>query len=143
MMTRTMARLTTLAVTLFALVAGFTAGAEQERVNGMGRTRGWVVATDSGELEFVDCQGRRSPLGTARVEPSPQRCPASPAPVEITGVIRSVDSERRIVRAEDDAGRVRAFHVGADVLRLEDLKPGERIQATGPIEGQVTGLTRR
>jgi hypothetical protein len=101
------------------------------------------VASEAGELEFVDCYGRRAPLGTSRIEPSTQRCPSPPTPVEITGVIRSVDSERRIVRAEDDAGRVRAFHIGVDVLRLEDLKPGERIQATGPIEGQITGLTRR
>ena len=53
----------------------------------------------------------------------------------ITGVIRRVDSERRIVRAADDAGRVRAFDLVIDVPRLEDLKPGERIQAIGPVEG--------
>ena len=56
-------------------------------------------------------------------------------PVVITGVIRRVDSERRIVRAADDAGRVRAFDLVIDVPRLEDLKPGERIQAIGPVEG--------
>jgi hypothetical protein len=142
-MTRTMARLTTLPVALFALLAGSTAGAEQERVDGMGRTRGWVVATEGGELGFVDCQGRRSPLASARIEWSTQRCPTSPTPFEITGVIRSVDPERRIVHAEDDAGRVRAFHITVEVPRFEDLKPGERIQATGPVEGQATGLTRR
>jgi len=61
----------------------------------------------------------------------------------MTGVVRSVDPARRIVSAEDDTGRVRAFHITADVPRLEDLKPGERIQATGPIDGQATGITRR
>jgi hypothetical protein len=142
-MTRTTARLTTLSVALFALLVGSTAGAEQERVDGMGRTRGWVVATDGGELGFVDCQGRRSLLGSARIEGSTQRCPTSPAPLEMTGVVRSVDPVRRIVHAEDDTGRVRAFHITADVPRLEDLKPGERIQATGPIEGQVTAIARR
>jgi hypothetical protein len=142
-MTRTMARLTTLSVALFALLVGVPARAEQERVDGMGRTRGWVVATDGGELGFVDCQGRRSRLGSARVEPSTQRCPTSPAPVEMTAVVRSVDPVRRIVHAEDDRGRARHFHIAPDVPRLEDLKPGDPIQATGPIEGQVTGIVRR
>lgn len=142
-MTRMTTRLTTLPVALLALLSGSRAGAEQERVDGMGRTRGWVVATDAGELAFVDCHGRRSPLGSARVESSTQRCPTSPAPFELSGVVESVDPERRIVRAADDTGRIRAFHIHVDVPALEDLKPGERIQATGPIEGQVTGITRR
>jgi hypothetical protein len=142
-MIRTMARLTTLTGALLALLVGGPADAEQERVDGMGRTRGWVVATDAGELGFVDCHGRRSLLGSARVESSTQRCPTSPPPLELTGVVRGVDPVRRIVHAEDDTGRVRAFHVTAEVPRLEDLKPGERIQATGPIEGQVTGIARR
>lgn len=142
-MTRTTARLTTLSVALFALLVGSTAGAEQERVDGMGRTRGWVVATDGGELGFVDCQGRRSLLGSARIEGSTQRCPTSPTPQGMTGVVRSVDPVRRIVHAEDDTGRVRAFYITADVPRLEELKPGERIQTTGPIDGQATGITRQ
>jgi hypothetical protein len=139
----TPARLTTLPVALFALLVGSTAGAEQERVDGMGRTRGWVVATDGGELGFVDCQGRRSMLGSARIESSTARCPTAPTPLEIAGVVRSVDAVRRIVYAEDDTGRLRAFHIPTDVPRLEELKPGERIQATGPIDGQITAIARQ
>ena len=137
-----MTRLMTLAVALFAVVAGSAAAAEQERVDGMGRTPGWVVATDGGDLAFVDCQGRRSPLGSARIESSTNRCPRSPAALDITGVVHSVDRIRRIVHAEEDSGRVRVFHTTADVVRLEELKPGERIRATGPIDGQVTHITR-
>ena len=48
---------------------------------------------------------------------------------------------RRIVRAEDETGRVSVFHITADVPRLEDLNPGQRIRATGPIDGQVTAIT--
>lgn len=142
-MTRTTTRFATLSAALLALLVGATVGAEQERVDGMGRTRGWVVATDTGELGFVDCQGRRSPLGAARIEVSSQRCPAPPSPLEMTGVVRHVDLERRVVHAEDETARVHAFHITADVPRLEDLKPGERIQVTGPIAGQVTRFVRR
>lgn len=141
-MTWTTTRRTTLRVAGAGLLVASIAGAEQERVDGMGRTRGWVVASEDGELGFVDCQGRRSVLGSARIEPSAARCPTPPTPLEMNGVVRSVDPVRRIVHAEDDAGRVRAFHVTADVPRLEDLKPGERIRATGPIEGQVARITR-
>ena len=107
----------------------------------MGRTPGWVVAIDGGDLGFVDCQGRRSPLGSARIESSTQRCPTPPAALDITGVVRSVDPIRRIVHAEEDTGRVRVFHITADVVRFEQLKVGERIRATGPIDGQVTRIT--
>jgi hypothetical protein len=142
-MTGTATRLRTLRVAVLALLIGSTADAEQERVDGMGRTRGWVVATDGGELAFVDCQGRRSMLGNARIESSTARCPTPPTPLEMIGVVRSVDPARRIVHAEDDTGRVRAFHVVAEVPRLEDLKPGERIRATGPIDGQVAAIARQ
>jgi hypothetical protein len=138
-----MARLTTLPMALFALLIGSSVDAEQERVDGMGRTRGWVVAAEGGELGFVDCHGHQSLLGSARVEPSTGRCPTSPPPLRMTGVVRSVDAVRHIVHAEDDTGRIRAFHLTADVPRLEDLKPGERIQVTGPIDGQATEITRQ
>ena len=134
--------LITLPVALFAVVASSAASGEQERVDGMGRTPGWVVAIDGGELAFVDCQGRRYPVGSARIEASTKRCPTSPAALDITGVVRSVDPVRRIVHAEEDTGRMRVFHITADVIRLEELKLGERIRATGPIDGQVTRITR-
>jgi hypothetical protein len=136
------ARLTMLLVALLALVAGSTAGGEQLRVDGMGRTPGWVVAGDDGNLVFVDCQGRRSMLGSARIESSASRCPVSPAPLDVTGIIRSVDPVRRIVNAQDDAGQLRTFHITEDVARLDEFRPGERIRATGPIDGQVTRITR-
>jgi hypothetical protein len=37
---------------------------------------------------------------------------------------------------------VRAFHLPHDVPRFEELNPGERIHASGPIDGQVTRITR-
>src|SRR5207248_10392587 len=130
-----------LPVLLYALAAGSSVAAEQERVDGMGRTRGWVVATDSGDLGFVDCQGQPSPLGSARVESSATRCPTSPARLDMTGAVRSVDPVRRIVHAEDETGRVRVFHVITDTPWLEHLTPGQRIRATGPIDGQATVIT--
>jgi hypothetical protein len=135
-------RLMMLLVALLALGAGSTAGGEQLRVDGMGRTPGWVVAGDDGNLVFVDCQGRRSMLGSARIESSASRCPVSPAPLDVTGIIRSVDPVRRIVNAQDDAGQLRTFHITEDVARLDEFRPGERIRATGPIDGQVTRITR-
>ena len=129
-------------VALFGLLVATAAGAEQERVDGMGRTRGFIVANDGGALTFVDCHGRRSDVGSARIEMTRARCATPPMPHELTGVVRSVDPARRIVHTEDDTGRVRAFHVPADVPRLEELNPGERIHASGPIEGQITGFTR-
>jgi hypothetical protein len=136
-------RATTLStVALFALLAASGAGAEQERVDGMGRTRGWVVADDGGALAFVDCHGRRSGVGSARIESASGRCPTPPMPHEVTVIVRSVDPIRRIVHAEDHTGRLRAFHVPAEVPRLEELNPGERIHASGPIDGQITGFAR-
>ena len=132
-----------LAVALFTVVRVSAAHGEQERVDGMGRTRGWVVATEGGDLGFVDCHGTRSPLEGARIESSTQRCATRPNPFAVAGVVRRVDLARRIVYAEDDGGRVRAFHVPSDATRLEDLNPGVRFQATGPIDGQATAIIRQ
>jgi hypothetical protein len=141
-MTRMAARVTTLPLVLLACVPGAPAGAEQERVDGMGRTQGWVVATEGGELNFVDCRGRRSALGSARIEPATKRCPAAPTPLEMTGVVRGIDAARRIVHAQDDSGSLRTFYIPDDVSRLEQFKPGDRIRVTGPIDGQATRITR-
>ena len=134
-------RLAPLPAVLCVLAAGSSAAAEQEKVEGMGRTPGWVVATDSGELGFVDCQGRRSALGSARVEPSAARCATPPARVDVTGVVRSIDPVRRIIHAEDETGRVRVFHLTTEVPWPEHLAPGQPSRATGPIVGQSTGIT--
>jgi hypothetical protein len=141
-MTRMAACVTTLPVVLLACVPGAPVGAEQERVDGMGRTLGWVVARDSGDLDFVDCQGRRSPLGSARVEPSTKRCPVAPTPLDMTGIVRGIDPVGRIVRTEDNAGSLHTFYLSDNVPSLEQLKPGDRIRVTGPIDGQVTRITR-
>ena len=133
-------RLMSLAVAL--LVCGCVAHAEQVIVHGMGRTQGWVVASDDGELGFMDCQGRRFPVGSARIEPSAARCPSPPAAIEVTGIVRSIDPVRRIVRTEESDGRVRVFYVTDNAVRLEDLRPGERIHGTGPVAGQLTRITR-
>src|SRR5262245_249330 len=42
-------RLWAIVLPMIALLAGSPASGEQERVDGMGRTRGWVVATESGD----------------------------------------------------------------------------------------------
>jgi hypothetical protein len=136
-------RLTTLPMALFAVMTSSAVGAEQERVDGMGRTRGWVVASEAEGLGFVDCQGRHLPLGSARVESSSQRCPTSPTLFVLAGVVRSVDVVRRVVHAEDGAGRLQAFHVPAGVVTFDDLHAGDRIEVSGPIDGQATTIVRR
>ncbi len=127
------------------LVLGMLAGAgraEQVMVRGMGRTQGWVVATDDGELGFVDCQGRQSHLGDARVEATTERCRTSARPIEITGVVRSVNLGLRILRAVDDAGHVHTLYVPQDAGSLEDFQAGERIRMTSPVAGQASRISR-
>jgi hypothetical protein len=136
------ARPTTMLFALLVFLSSRLAHAEQERVDGMGRTPGWVVATETGDLGFVDCQGNRSALGNTRVESVARRCPSSPPPFEMTGIIRSVDQMRRIIQAEDETGRLFAFHVTDAVPALEAFQAGERIRVTGPISGQVTRINR-
>jgi hypothetical protein len=137
------AQLTMVLLTLLVSSPGRSAYAEEERVDGMGRSAGWVVATAGGDLAFVDCHGHRSALGSARVEPASRRCPSAPAPFAITCVVRRVDTARRIIHAEDEAGQPRAFHVTEAVPFLETLQPGDWISAAGPIDGQVTKIDRR
>jgi hypothetical protein len=133
------------ATSAIGLVLGVFAAAgraEQVMVRGMGRTQGWVVATDDGELGFVDCQGRQSRLGDARVEATTGRCRTSARPFEVTGVVRSIDPGLRILRAVDDAGHVHTLYVPEDAGRLEDLQAGERIHVTSPVAGQASRINR-
>ena len=127
------------------LILGVFAGAgcaEQMMVRGMGRTQGWVVATDDGELGFVDCQGRQSRLGEARVEATTGRCLTSARPIEVTGVVRGIDPALRILRAVDDAGRLHTLYVPQDAGRLEDFQAGEPIRMTTPVAGQASRISR-
>jgi len=127
-----------LALTIFA----GTGRAEQVMVRGMGRTQGWVVATDDGELGFMDCQGRQSRLGDARVEATSGHCRMSARPLEIPCVVRSIDPGLRILRAVDDAGRLHTLYVPEDAGPLHDIHAGERIRVTSPVAGQASRITR-
>src|SRR5262245_42297967 len=133
------------ATSAIGLVLGVFAGAgraEEVMVRGMGGTQGWVGATDDGELGFVDCQGRQSRLGDARVEATTGRCRTPARPIEVTGVVRSIDPGLRILRAVDDAGQVHTLYVPEDAGRLEDLQAAERIHVTGPVAGQASRINR-
>jgi hypothetical protein len=132
---------TTSAVVVLGIFAG-AGRAEQVMVRGMGRTQGWVVATDDGELGFVDCQGRHSRLGDARVEATTGRCQMSARPIEITGVVRSIDPGLRILRAVDDAGHVHTLYVPEDAGALENIHAGERIRVTSPVAGQASRISQ-
>jgi len=133
---------TTSAVGLVLCVFAGAGRAEQVMVRGMGRTQGWVVATDDGELGFVDCQGRQSRLGDARVEATTGRCLTSARPIEVTGVVRSVDPGLRILRAVDDTGHVHTLYVPEDAGPLADIRAGERIRVTSPVAGQASRISR-
>lgn len=133
---------TTLAVGLVLGIFASAGRAEQMMVSGMGRTQGWVVATDDGELGFVDCQGRRSRLGDARVEATTARCQMLARPIEITGVVRSIDPGLRILRAVDDTGQAHTLYLPEDAGPLEDIHAGERIRVTSPVAGQASRISR-
>ena len=133
---------TTSAVGLVLCVFAGAGRAEQVMVRGMGRTQGWVVATDDGELGFVDCQGRQSRLGDARVEATTGRCLTSARPIEVTGVVRSIDPGLRILRAIDDTGHVHTLYVPEDAGPLADIQAGERIRVTSPVAGQASRISR-
>jgi hypothetical protein len=133
---------TTSAVGLALAVFAGAGRAEQVVVRGMGRTQGWVVATDDGELGFMDCQGRQSRLGDARVEATSERCRMSARPIEITCVVRSIDPGRRILRAVDDAGQLHTLYVPDDAGPLQEIHAGERIRVTSPVAGQASRITR-
>ena len=126
---------------LLGIFAG-AAQADQMLVRGMGRTLGWVVATDDGELRFVDCQGHQSRLGDARVEATTARCGMSARPIETIGIVRSIDPGLRILRAVDDSGHVHTLYVPEEVGPLEDIHVGERIRVTSLVAGQASRISR-
>ena len=76
-----------------------------------------------------------SRLGDARVEAT-ARCRMSARPIEITGVVRSIDPGLRILRAVDDTGHVHTLYVPDDAGPLEDIHAGERIRVTSLVAGR-------
>jgi hypothetical protein len=133
---------TTLAVGLVLSIFAGAGRADQMMVRGMGRTLGWVVATDDGELGFVDCQGHRSRLGDARVEATTERCRMPARPIETIGIVRSIDPGLRILRAVDDTGDVHTLYVPEEVGALDDIHVGERIRVTSLVAGQASRISR-
>jgi hypothetical protein len=121
------------------------AGAEELLVMGMGRSLGWLVASETGEVQFRDCQGQLTVNPGSRVEPTTRRCAAPPSGVEVVGIVKAVDPPRRVLLVEDGSGRVHGFYVGDEgggAASLDGLTVGRRIQVTGPVPGRAGRITQ-
>src|SRR5262245_19240041 len=69
--------LAVLPIAWLAVLAGARgAGTEELLVMGMGRSLGWLVASETGEVQFRDCQGQLTASPGRRVEPTARRCPS-------------------------------------------------------------------
>jgi len=118
-------------------------GAEELLVMGMGRSLGWLVASEAGEVRFRDCQGRLTATPDGRVEPTTRRCAPPPSGVEVVGTVKAVDPLRRVLLVEDGSGRVHGFYVaddGAGTASLDELTAGRRVQVTGPVPGRAARI---
>ncbi len=112
-------------------------------IRGMGRTVGWVVATDRGEVRFRDCQGLLLGLEGGRVEAASGRCPGASRPVEVVGAVTRTDPVLRVLVVEEAPGRRHAFYVDPgrpDAPALADLRPGQIVRVTGPTVGRATAI---
>lgn len=115
-------------------------------MKGMGRTLGWIVATEEGELRFRDCQGRLTTVRDGRVESTTRRCERIGDGVEVVGAVRALDPVARILLTEDSSGRVHGFYLEDaifDAPSLLDVKPGQSVRVTGPVAGRATRIERR
>jgi hypothetical protein len=125
------------------VAAPLRAGAEELLVMGMGRSLGWLVASETGEVQFRDCQGQLTPAAGSRVEATPRRCAPTPSSVEAVGVVKSVDPVCRVLLVEDDSGRVHGFYVADDgpgAASLDRLTVGRRVRVTGPVPGRAARI---
>jgi len=125
------------------LIGPAGAGAEELRVVGMGRSLGWLVASETGEVQFRDCEGRLVAAADARVEPTTRRCAAPPSGVDVVGIARTVDPLRGVLLVEDGAGRVHGFYVGGEgsgTAALDGVAVGRQIRVTGPVPGRATRI---
>jgi hypothetical protein len=119
------------------------AGAEELLVMGMGRTLGWLVAGETGEVQFRDCLGGLSAAPGRRVEPTTRRCAPPPSGVAVEGIVKAVDPLRRVLLVEDASGRVHGFYVADDgpgAASLDGLAAGRRVQVTGPVPGRAARI---
>jgi hypothetical protein len=120
------------------------AGAEELLVMGMGRSLGWLVASETGEVQFRDCQGRLTATPDGRVEPTTRRCPGPPSGVEAVGIVKTVDPLGRVLLVEDGSGRVHGFYVadeGPGAPSLTGVMPGRQVRVTGPVPGRASRIS--
>jgi hypothetical protein len=135
----------TFAVLTPAVVLGFApvAGAEEALVRGMGRTTGWVVATEDGGLRFRDCQGQTSAIESARIEATTEHCRDNSRRIDLVGTLRRLDTAGRFV-VETPDGQLHSFYIDTgrpDTPAFAGLAPGQGVRVTGPVAGRATGLT--
>lgn len=129
-------------LSLCALIGGIAgASAEERLVQGMGRTLGWVVADESGALKFRDCRGRLIEARDGKVERATGRCPGPGRKLEIQGVIKTLDREKRVLVIEAGSGTPRGFYLAdtaAGGAHWTELEAGQPVRVSGPAEGRAT-----
>ena len=124
---------------VFGAIAG--AAAEENLVRGMGRTLGWVVADASGAVKFRDCQGRLIEARDGKVERAAGRCPGPGRKLEIEGVIKTLDREKRVLVVEVRSGPPMGFYLADKAAAgpiWTELRTGQPVRVSGPTEGRAT-----
>jgi hypothetical protein len=136
----------TLAVLTLVMVLGFApaVGSEEALVRGMGRTTGWIVATEDGGVRFQDCRGQLSPIENARIEATTERCADASRRIDLVGTLRRLDGAGRVVVVETADGQLHSFYIDtgrSDAPAFAGLAPGQGVRVTGPVAGRATGLS--
>jgi hypothetical protein len=134
-----MVRLVSSFVLVPMLLVPLLVAAEVNLVLGMGRSLGWVVATNDGTVRFRTCQGTLLDSPVSRSEPTSAHCPHPAAPVTLHDTIRAVDPAMSVPVSRVDDGTDSRFWVAPDYSG--DLPiAGARLTIRDRVTGHVTAI---
>ena len=104
---------------------------------------GWQTA----QGKFTTCAKKVLDIGDGKVEQTDKKCDETPGPGPITGLIKSVDTEKwTVVLGTDDGKSLTCFYPElsqpAEQNRLKSLmSTHNRVKALSPVAGRVDSIT--
>jgi len=106
---------------------------------------------------FLTCAKNPIPIGKGKIEQAQEQCPPKsgssfpawprPSPFRIIGEVEGKDIVTNTLKLKETSGGTKSFYylptdLGSGTISFNDIKIGDKITITGPMQGRADAITR-
>jgi hypothetical protein len=109
------------------------------------------------EGNFLTCRKTTITIGQGKIEKTQEKCPPDSGPTfffglgpssfRLVGEVDGINTTTKTLKVKEEFGGTKAFYylpadLGPKSISLDDIKVGDKITITGPMQGRADAITR-